>query len=107
MTRSSDDDDEARAFAEAMRGVRRLPGPPVAVPDDAPVPSPPAGATRRPAAAGSPFEVEEVGDSSSGRARDVSVQLLRALRAGEPPIAARLDLHGRVLADVAREVERF
>jgi DNA-nicking Smr family endonuclease len=107
MTRSSNDDDEARAFAEAMRGARRLPGPAVTVADDAPVPAARAGAPRPPSAAGSLFEVEEAGESISGRARDVSAQLLRALRAGEPPIAARLDLHGRVLADVAREVERF
>ena len=106
MTRSSGDDDDTRAFEEAMRGARRLPGPRVDASGDAPAAAARTRAPPRPQIA-PPFEVEEVGESISGRARGVSLQLLRALRAGEPPIEARLDLHGRRLADVARDLARF
>jgi DNA-nicking Smr family endonuclease len=54
-----------------------------------------------------PFVVEESGDTITGRAPDVSLKILRALRNGEPPVQARLDLHGRVRDEAVRGVERF
>ena len=97
-----DDDD---AFAQAMRGARPLPGARV-VRDDGPR------APRRPPRAAATlaarlFIVERTDDSVSGRATDVGMPVVRALRGGEPPIAARLDLHGRITADVGHAVERF
>jgi DNA-nicking Smr family endonuclease len=53
------------------------------------------------------YVVEESGDTIAGRAPDVSVKILRALRSGEPPVQARLDLHGRVRDEAVRGVERF
>ena len=83
------DDDEARAFEEAMRGAqpiaagpRRVTGAPVAGPS-----RPPAAATA--SAARSPFETEALGEGLSGRARDVSLRVLRALRNGEHRPEAR------------------
>jgi DNA-nicking Smr family endonuclease len=53
------------------------------------------------------YLVEESGDTITGRAPDVSVKILRALRTGDPPVQARLDLHGRVRDEAVRGVERF
>ena len=46
-------------------------------------------------------------DGAAGRAPDVSVALLRALRRGEPRSEARLDLHGRTRDDGLRAAEAF
>jgi DNA-nicking Smr family endonuclease len=46
-------------------------------------------------------------DGASGRAPDVSVTLLRALRRGEPRPEARLDLHGRKRDEALRAAEAF
>ena len=54
-----------------------------------------------------PFVVEESGDTITGRAPEVSVKILRALRNGEPPVKARLDLHGRLRDEAVHGVERF
>jgi DNA-nicking Smr family endonuclease len=54
-----------------------------------------------------PFVVEESGDTIAGRAPEVSAKILRALRNGEPPVQARLDLHGRLRDEAVRGVERF
>jgi DNA-nicking Smr family endonuclease len=54
-----------------------------------------------------PYLVEESGESITGRAPDVSVKILRALRNGELPIQARLDLHGRLRDEALCGVERF
>jgi DNA-nicking Smr family endonuclease len=99
-----DGSDDDQAFAEAMRGVRPLPpghprvtGPSTAEPRQ-----------RAPAAvAAAPFVVEQVGDKISGRAPDVAVKRVQALRAGEPAAEARLDLHGRARAEALRGLERF
>jgi DNA-nicking Smr family endonuclease len=102
---SSDDDDEARAFEEAMRGARRLRGArPAGVGDSPAAPSAPR-APPRPADPA--FDVAVNGEAITGRARDVSLELVRRLRAGDPPIGARLDLHGRVVAEVAGALGRF
>lgn len=72
----------------------------------------PSAASRRrevaaPAVDCTPFIVETVGEGVAGRARDVSVAVLRALRKGEPPAGARLDLHGRTRGEALRAVESF
>jgi len=104
------DDDEARAFEEAMRGAqpiaagpRRVTGAPVAGP------SRPgrASAAATASAARSPFETEALGEGLSGRARDVSLRVLRALRNGEHRPEARLDLHGQKREAALRATERF
>jgi DNA-nicking Smr family endonuclease len=99
------DDDEARAFGEAMRGARPLDDGPRRV-NGAPRPS----GTRRaaaPAATAAPPAMETVDDGLAGRAPDVSVALLRALRRGEPRPQARLDLHGRKRDEALRATEAF
>ncbi len=53
------------------------------------------------------YLVEESGETITGRAPDVSVKILRALRNGDPPVQARLDLHGRLRDEAVRGVERF
>jgi DNA-nicking Smr family endonuclease len=98
------DDD---AFAEAMRGARplsagaaRITG--AALPTSRPTRTPQAAAPRAPA-----FFVERTEETVSGRAADVGAPVVRALRRGDPPVAARLDLHGRAAADVPRALDRF
>jgi DNA-nicking Smr family endonuclease len=101
------DNDDAGAFAEAVRGARplargsnRLPmappaprsrrgGPPAAVPGTA-APN-----------------VEEAGDTWVGRGDGADRRLLRRLRRGEIPVEATLDLHGRRRAEAARDLDRF
>jgi DNA-nicking Smr family endonuclease len=86
------DEDDARAFAEAMRGARRIDG----------------GARRVPVrAGGAPFEIERMGEAVAGRAIDVSAEVLRGLRRGEHRPEARLDLHGQTREESLRAVERF
>jgi DNA-nicking Smr family endonuclease len=53
------------------------------------------------------YLVEESGETITGRAPDVSVKILRALRNGDLPVQARLDLHGRLRDEAVRGVERF
>ena len=103
-TNRGGDDDDDRAFDEAMRGARPLERSPARV-----VASPSGEARRRTAArpAPSPFIVEQTGDTIAGRARDVAAKLLRELRGGAHAIDARLDLHGRERAEALREIERF
>jgi DNA-nicking Smr family endonuclease len=117
-------DDDARAFKEAMRGARPLP------PEDrqrraALPPAPARGAPpRRPprptrALVGTlaltdaaltestAFEVQVTGDSIAGRATGIDAKLLRRLKAGEFPVDARLDLHGRARDQALGALERF
>jgi DNA-nicking Smr family endonuclease len=104
MPPSSKDDDERRAFEEAMRGARplggRLSG--GGEPDGKAVRASP----RRPTA-GPPFEVETSGESIAGRRRDVGTDVVRRLRTGTDPIEARIDLHGRTVSEALRALERF
>ena len=105
------DEDEARAFEEAMRGARRIEGgarrvtgsPAVGSRSASPKPRTVPGPRR----IGAPFEVESVGDVVAGRAVDVSVEVLRALRRGDHHPEARLDLHGQTREEALRAVERF
>jgi DNA-nicking Smr family endonuclease len=101
-----DDDrvDDARAFAEAMRGARpfaRDRGRVIAAPAAR------APAQRAPPPAAPPFVVEQTGDTISGRARDVAQKLVAELRTGAHAVAGRLDLHGRRRAEALRALERF
>jgi DNA-nicking Smr family endonuclease len=105
------DEDDARAFEEAMRGARRLEGGARRV---TAVPAAGSRSAARKAAVGSaardggaPFEIEAVGDAVAGRAADVSAEVLRALRRGDHRPEARLDLHGQTREGALRAVERF
>lgn len=103
----SADDDEA-AFAEAMRGVRPLPkGAGRAA--DATGPKRPARVPRRFAGGAAPgdYVIDRTEESISGRAPDLAAKVLRELRAGERPVDARLDLHGRKRADAIDALVRF
>ena len=106
-----DDDDDARAFAEAMRGARRIEGGPRRVTGSPAAGSRSASSKARavPVQRGSrpPFEVERVGDVVAGRAADVSAEVLRGLRRGDHRPEARLDLHGQTRDEAVRAVERF
>ena len=99
-----DDDD---AFAEAVRGARplglrdaRVTAPRPAIVE----PRRQRHATATPPAA---FLVEQTGDEIAGRAADVSLKLLRELRAGAHAVDARLDVHGRGRAEALRALESF
>jgi len=105
------DEDEARAFEEAIRGARRIEGGARRV-TGAPPSASRAGSARvraaaAPAGSRAPFEVERVGDAVAGRAADVSVEVLRGLRRGDHRPEARLDLHGQTREESLRAVERF
>ena len=105
------DDDEARAFEEAMRGARRIEGGARRVTGSpaagAQAASSKARAVTVPRGSRAPFEVERVGDAVAGRAADVSAEVLRALRRGDHRPEARLDLHGQTREEALRAVERF
>jgi DNA-nicking Smr family endonuclease len=99
------DDDDAHAFAEAVRGVRPLARGHERV---APASAEPSRHRRTAEApAPSPFVVEQRGETITGRARDVSVKLLHELRGGAHPIEARVDLHGRGRERALRDLDRF
>ena len=105
------DDDESRAFEQAVQGARRLEGGARRVigAPSSPARKPAARALRAPTAAGAgaPFEIETLGDGVAGRAAGVTVAVLRALRRGEHPPEARLDLHGLKRDAALRAVEQF
>ncbi|HVX97704.1 MAG TPA: Smr/MutS family protein [Polyangia bacterium] len=123
------EDDDALAFAEAVRGAKplaaaredrgRIPltpgpkhGPP---PRTAGGPYAPAGADAADAFLDTPdalahsdtFEIATMGEAIEARARGVDAKLLRKLKAGEPRPEARLDLHGRSRAEALAALERF
>jgi DNA-nicking Smr family endonuclease len=115
-------DDDAGAFAEAMRGAKPLAsGRQARVPLG---PAPPTGAGARRARSARPgpeayegpahapadsttFEVVTLGETIEARAVGADVKLLRRLKAGEPRVEARLDLHGRSRDEALRALERF
>ena len=116
MTKGAGDDD-ARAFAEAMRDAKPLPagrrvpprpepkrGPP---PRRAPAPAEPDVGPPDAPAESTTFAVETVGGAIEGRGVGVDVKLLRRLKAGEPRVEARLDLHGRPRREALAALERF
>jgi DNA-nicking Smr family endonuclease len=120
-------DDDASAFAEAMRGAKPL-APHVGA--RARVPLRPATKTKTttttttgsarsggaPAAilasneafeTSATFAIATVGEAIEGRATGVDVKLLRRLKAGELRVEARLDLHGRTRDEALDVLERF
>ena len=92
-----------------MRGARRMEGGARRVTGVAGAgrASPKRRAVPAPRGGGPSFEVEKVGDSVSGRAADVSAEVLRGLRRGDHRPEARLDLHGQTREEALRAVERF
>jgi len=106
MSPTNDGGDDDDAFKEAVRGARPLgqrdarvtaPEPAVELPPRA----------RKPTPSPSAFIVEQTGDEIAGRAADVSMKLVRELRAGAHAVDARLDLHGRGRDQAVRDLERF
>src|SRR5579884_3807055 len=109
MGKRPGNDDEARAFEEAMSGARPLPGGPRRVVGPSPGPrARPAVPRRLPGPPALPAEVSDAsGAAASGRAPDVSARELRALRGGDRRPEARLDLHGMTRDEALLAVERF
>jgi DNA-nicking Smr family endonuclease len=113
--------DDADAFAEAMRGAKPLaadgpgrvparPAPKGPPPRQVPGARPHADAYDGPRdtlAESATFEIATVGEAIEARATGVDVKLLRRLKAGEPRVEARLDLHGRSSEEALRALERF
>jgi len=113
--------EDADAFAEAMRGAkpladderRRVPARPA--PKGPPPRHVPGGGPNADAFEGPPdtlgesatFEVATHGELIEARGTGVDVKLLRRLKAGEPHVEARLDLHGRSREEALRALERF
>jgi DNA-nicking Smr family endonuclease len=106
---TDDRDDDARAFAEAMRGARRLRAdrPRRVTPQPAPAAAPTARRRRASAPPEAAFVVETNGETVAGRARDVAARTIQELRDGEHLVEATLDLHGRSRDQVPGELERF
>jgi DNA-nicking Smr family endonuclease len=119
-------DDDAQAFAEAMRGAKpiapdgraRVPKVPTKLPMTTRGAAPrqtPAARARAAAASrldeaapdafdgGAVFEVETFGGSIEGRAVGLDVKLLRRLKSGELRALARLDLHGHARDEALRD----
>jgi DNA-nicking Smr family endonuclease len=103
-------DDDAAAFAEAVRGTRALSGP-------RRVPVDPGGRTdgrrptRVPTAAvlpgGAPLTVEDTGQGWTARADGVDRRVLRKLRDGTIAVEVRVDLHGLTRVKAMGALERF
>ncbi len=53
------------------------------------------------------FVIEEVGEAVAGLGPGIDRKLLQRLRAGDYPIDAELDLHGRTRVQASTDVERF
>jgi DNA-nicking Smr family endonuclease len=107
-----DEDDEARAFAEAIKGAKPL--------DPAQrqrrATGGPEHATARPRASGRAATagpssdapaVPTSGETVSFRADGVDARQLARLRDGDYPVEATLDLHGRARAEAADALDRF
>lgn len=114
MSRPPGENNDARAFAEAMRDARKLHGPtrvPVTQPGNhAPRQGrrPPRAATPTPSSdPTAAFEVEQVGEMWSARANGVDRRLVRKLAAGKIAAEARIDLHGRSRSESIRALDRF
>jgi DNA-nicking Smr family endonuclease len=113
-------DDDASAFAEAMRGAKPL-APHVDARVRVPLrpPTPSTGRTRGGDAharilgsdeafeTSATFTIATVGEAIEGRATGVDIKLLRRLKAGELRVETRLDLHGRKRDAALGALERF
>lgn len=110
MPRPPHDDEDARAFTEALAGARKLRGP-----GRVPVTPAPGAAPRRreatPAAQPRPnaakLVVDEDGAVWSARAGGIDRRFVRKLATGALAVEARIDLHGRSRADAGRALERL
>jgi DNA-nicking Smr family endonuclease len=111
-----DDSDEAAAFAEAVRGARKLPGARRVAPGipgrdlvgggaRRKVPFLRATAAPVPPAPDAPQDLP--GEIWSARADGVDRRIFRKLRDGGIPIEARIDLHGLTRAKAAVALARF
>ena len=114
MPRPPQDDEEARAFREAMAGARELAGSRRLPVTHAPRP----GASPRRSgtvptvspvfdAASARLAVEEAGELWSARADGIDRRFIRKLAAGKIEIEARIDLHGRSRSESERALDRF
>jgi DNA-nicking Smr family endonuclease len=56
---------------------------------------------------GEALQTEEVGESVAAVARGIDRRVLKRLRAGQFPVEAELDLHGRTRAEAETELSRF
>ena len=109
--RPGDADDDAAAFAEAVRGTRALPGARRVPPDLGRRPPSP----RRVVAAGplvpgpgaASLAVEDTAQGWTARADGVDRRVLRKLRDGTLPVEERLDLHGLTRVKALAALERF
>jgi DNA-nicking Smr family endonuclease len=95
-------DDDERAFAEAMRGVRRLERPPPPAPAGAPRPPP---GRKPPSPTATLKTVEDWGERRALLAADADRRLLAELRGSSPE--ASLDLHGLDAARASRALRAF
>jgi len=114
MPRLPHDEEDARAFAEAMADARKLPGPRRLPVTHAPVPGaaprrsgPTAAAVAAPDRGAAKLSIEEAGELWSARADGIDRRFMRKLGAGEQGIEARLDLHGCTRGESQRALERF
>jgi DNA-nicking Smr family endonuclease len=114
MARPPDDDQDARAFAEAMAdarklaGARRLPLTHAPAPGAAPRRSGSVATTAVvPDHAAARLIIEEAGAQWSARADGIDRRFTRRLGAGKLEVAARIDLHGRSRSECERDLDRF
>jgi DNA-nicking Smr family endonuclease len=108
--RAGDPDDDAAAFAEAVRGTRALTGARRVPPDlggralprrRPPPPAPPV------AYVGIALSVDDTAQGWIARADGVDRRVLRKLRDGTIALEARVDLHGLTRAKALATLERF
>jgi DNA-nicking Smr family endonuclease len=98
------DDDERRLFEDAMRDVKRIEHSKRRVPRESP---PPPVKSRAPAETGTALDAEIAGESVSAFDSSVRPATRRALRQGQPPPEATLDLHGSNVKEAERRLVRF
>lgn len=101
------DDEERLALQRLRAGVTPLGAPNVAVPAE---PSEDASVREHLAAlvaSEGHFEVEDDGTHVEGRRLDVGAEVVRRLRRGGMPVDARLDLHGRTVAEAKEQLTKF
>jgi DNA-nicking Smr family endonuclease len=109
--RAGDPDDDAAAFAEAVRGTRALSGA-RRVPADlgsgtVKRPRVPAPATTAVLPSGRALSVEDTAQGWIARADGVDRRVLRKLREGTIPVEGRVDLHGLTRVNALAALERF
>lgn len=116
MKKGAPGDDDARAFEEAVRGARPIPKRAARVTGD--TAPPPAAPVRRLAArpelsegdgalTSATFTLTLTGEQIEGRASGIDVRVVRRLKAGDPRVEARLDLHGHSRETAVAALARF